>query len=115
MSAIVWPLLIYWVVLFVACYTVCEVGQDQFYDEVTPRVGLKVGGGSLILAGLATWLRPSLLCGSPLHHDGTIVRVAIVVKGHAGRVLLLLFALDVHGDALLDLLIEMNVLPLDAG
>jgi hypothetical protein len=59
MSAIVWPLLIYWLVLYVACYTACEVGQDQFYDEVTPNVGLKVAAGSLILAALATWIRPS--------------------------------------------------------
>lgn len=58
-SAIVWPLLIYWLVFFVACYVSCEVGQDQFYDEVTPNVGLKVAVGSLILAALATWIRPS--------------------------------------------------------
>ena len=58
-SAIVWPLLIYWLVFFVACYIACEVGQDQFYDEVTPNVGLKVAGGSFILAALATWLKPS--------------------------------------------------------
>jgi len=59
MSAIVWPFLIYWLALFVACYTVCEVGQDQFYDEVTPHIGLKVAAGSLILAALTTWLKPS--------------------------------------------------------
>ena len=59
MGAIVWPLLIYWLVLFVACYVVVEVAQDQLYDEVTPRSGLKVAAGSLILAGLLTWLRPS--------------------------------------------------------
>ena len=59
MSAIVWPVLIYWLVFYVACYTACEVGQDQFYDEVTPHVGLKVAIGSLILAALATWIRPS--------------------------------------------------------
>jgi len=59
MGAIVWPLLIYWLVLFVACYTVVEVAQDQLYDEVTPHVGLKVASGSLLLAALLTWLRPS--------------------------------------------------------
>lgn len=59
MPAFLVPFLIYWLVLFVACYTVTEVGQDQFYDEVTKRVGLKVGAGSFILAALATWLRPS--------------------------------------------------------
>ena len=58
-SAIVWPFLIYWLVFFVACYAACEVGQDFFYDEVTPNVGLRSVAGSLILAALATWLRPS--------------------------------------------------------
>ena len=57
--AILWPLLIYWLVLFVACYTITEVAQDQLYDEVTPRVGLKVGGGTLILAALATKFHPA--------------------------------------------------------
>lgn len=59
MSAIIWPLVIYWLVMFVVCYTVTEVAQDQLYDEVTPRVGLKVGLASLILAALLTWLHPS--------------------------------------------------------
>jgi hypothetical protein len=59
LSAILWPLFIYWLVMFVTCYTVVEVAQDQLYDEVTPRVGLKVLIGSLILAGLLTWLHPS--------------------------------------------------------
>jgi FtsH-binding integral membrane protein len=54
-----WPLGIYWVVFFVACYVVVEVGQDQLYDEVTPYVGWKVAGGSLILAMFATVLKPS--------------------------------------------------------
>ncbi len=59
MAAHIWPLLIYWLVLFVVCYIVIEVAQDQLYDEVTPRVGLKVALGSLILAVLLTWLHPS--------------------------------------------------------
>src|SRR5437660_9747036 len=59
MGAILWPLLIYWLALFVVCYMVVEVAQDQFYDEVTPRAWLKVGLGTLVLAALATWLRPS--------------------------------------------------------
>lgn len=57
MSAIVWPLLIYWLVLFVACYVVVEIAQDQLYDEITPRAGLKVAGGSFLLAALLTMLR----------------------------------------------------------
>ena len=60
MFAYVIPLSIYWLVLFVLCYIVVEVGQDQLYDEVTPRVGLKVTLGTLLLAMLLTWLRPSL-------------------------------------------------------
>ena len=60
MFAYVVPLLIYWLVLFVLCYIVVEVGQDQLYDEVTPRVGLKVALGTLLLAMVLTWLRPSL-------------------------------------------------------
>jgi hypothetical protein len=55
---IIWPFLIYWLVVFVACYAVTEVAQDQLYDEVTPSVGLKVTLGSLALAALLTWLRP---------------------------------------------------------
>jgi hypothetical protein len=57
MLSLLWPLLIYWLVIFVACFVVVEVGQDQLYDEVTPRVGLKVGAGSLLIAMLLTALR----------------------------------------------------------
>ena len=57
MAAIIWPFLIYWLVLFVACFIVVEIGQDQLYDEVTPRAGLKVLAGSLLIAVLLTALR----------------------------------------------------------
>jgi hypothetical protein len=57
MLALVWPFLIYWLVIFVACFVVVEIGQDQLYDEVTPRVGLKVAGGSALIAILLTTLR----------------------------------------------------------
>jgi len=57
MATIIWPFLIYWLVLFVACFIVVEIGQDQLYDEVTPRGGLKVAAGSLLLAALLTALR----------------------------------------------------------
>jgi hypothetical protein len=50
-------MVIYWLVLFVACYVVIEIGQDQLYDEVTPRSGLKVLAGSFLLAALLTALR----------------------------------------------------------
>jgi hypothetical protein len=54
---LIWPLLIYWLVMFVACFVVVEVGHDQLYDEITPHAGLKVTGGSLLIAILLTWLR----------------------------------------------------------
>jgi hypothetical protein len=57
MTTIILPLLIYWLVLFVVCYTAVEIGQDQLYDEVTPRPGLKVAGGTFLLAALCTALR----------------------------------------------------------
>jgi hypothetical protein len=57
MMSLIWPLLIYWLVMFVACFVVVEVGQDQLYDEVTPHAGLKVASGSLLIAMLLTTLR----------------------------------------------------------
>mgnify|MGYP005863428583 CR=1 FL=1 len=54
-----WTFLIYWLLLFVAAYIVTEVGQNYFYDEVTPYVALKVGGAALALAALLTWWDPS--------------------------------------------------------
>ena len=66
MATIIWPLLIYWLVVFVGCYVVVEVGQDQLYDEVTPYAGLKVAGGSLVIAILLTALRAK---GLPAAYD----------------------------------------------
>jgi hypothetical protein len=57
MMSLVWPFLIYWLVMFVACFVVVEIAQDQLYDEVTPRVGLKVTGGSALIAMVLTALR----------------------------------------------------------
>ena len=45
MSTLIWPFLLYWLVMFVACFVVVEVAQDQLYDQVTPRAGLKVASG----------------------------------------------------------------------
>ncbi|QEH36281.1 hypothetical protein OJF2_48410 [Aquisphaera giovannonii] len=47
-----WAFLIYWLVVFVGCYIVIEIAQDQLYDEVTPRVGLKVTAGSFLIAAM---------------------------------------------------------------
>ena len=59
MLAYVWPLLIYWLVMFVLSYIAVEIGQDQLYDEVTPMAGLKVAGGSLLLAAMLTYFHPT--------------------------------------------------------
>jgi hypothetical protein len=61
MMAYVWALLIYWLVYFVACYFVLEKTQDLLYDEVTPHSGLKVAGGTLLLAALAARFQSSFL------------------------------------------------------
>lgn len=50
-------LLIYWLTVFVACFVVVEIGHDQLYDEITPHAGLKVTGGSLLIAILLTWYK----------------------------------------------------------
>lgn len=60
MSAIIWPFLIYWLVMFVISYTAVEVGQDQLYDEATPMAGLKVTGGSFLLAAMLTYFHPTI-------------------------------------------------------
>jgi hypothetical protein len=66
MSTLIWPFLIYWLVMFVACFVVVEVAQDQLYDQVTPRAGLKVAGGSLLIALLLTWLKTR---GTPASYE----------------------------------------------
>jgi hypothetical protein len=77
MGAIIFPFLIYWLVLFVACYAVVEVAQDQLYDEVTPAVGLKVTLGSLVLAVLLTWLRTSLDTMFTAEIAGTLLQAIV--------------------------------------
>ncbi len=57
MLALLWPFLVYWLILFVVCYIIVEYAQTYLYDETTPTVGLKVGAGSLILAAFLTWTR----------------------------------------------------------
>jgi hypothetical protein len=54
---LIWTALIYWLVLFVACFVVVEFGHDQLYDEPPSRAGLRVAAGSLVLALLLTWLK----------------------------------------------------------
>jgi hypothetical protein len=64
MATLIWTLLIYWLVMFVACFVVVEVGHDQLYDEVTPHAGWKVAGGSLLIAVVLTVLKARGLAAS---------------------------------------------------
>lgn len=59
MIAYAWPFLVYWLILFVACSVVTEYGQTYLYDETTPRAGLKLLFGTMILAALLTRTRTS--------------------------------------------------------
>jgi hypothetical protein len=59
MFAIIMPFLIYWLVMFVLSYIAVEIGQDQLYDAVTPMAGLKVAGGSFLLAVMLTTFHPT--------------------------------------------------------
>ncbi|HEV3165597.1 MAG TPA: hypothetical protein VGZ22_16340 [Isosphaeraceae bacterium] len=53
------PFLLYYVILFVACYLVTDYGQKYLYDETTPSLALKLIGATAILAIAATYFRPS--------------------------------------------------------
>lgn len=55
------PFLVYYLILFVACYIIVEYGQYFLYDEATPAFGLKVALGTVILAGLLTYTRTNFL------------------------------------------------------
>lgn len=57
LTTVVVPLLVYWVILFVACFITVEFAQNYLYDETTPAVGVKVLVGTLIFAALLTWAR----------------------------------------------------------
>jgi hypothetical protein len=59
MGTIIGTVLIYWLVMFVLSYIAVEIGQDQLYDEATPMAGLKVTGGSLLLALMLTYFHPT--------------------------------------------------------
>ncbi len=58
-GTVILPFLIYWLLLFVACYIVMEYGQFYLYDEPAPQTALKTVIGSFVLAGVLTWTRSS--------------------------------------------------------
>ena len=82
---------------FVGFYVVVEFGQDH-YDEVTPHVGLKVAGGSLLLAILLTALKyfgvPASL-PDHLHHEHHLDLAAAIVC--TGRFILVFRSHPWHG------------------
>jgi hypothetical protein len=59
MGAILWPFLIYWLVMFVSSYIIVDIGHDQLYDEPPPNEAARVLVGSLLLSALLTWTRPT--------------------------------------------------------
>lgn len=58
--SILWPLAIYWLILFVCCYTILEFAQNYLYDEVTAAAPWKLAVGTLVLAGAAMYSRTRL-------------------------------------------------------
>jgi hypothetical protein len=73
MGAVVWPFLIYYLALFVACYVLVEYGQYFLYDEATPHFAAKVALGAAILAGLMTWIRPGFATMFTSDITGTVL------------------------------------------
>ncbi|WP_435016453.1 hypothetical protein TA3x_004019 [Tundrisphaera sp. TA3] len=61
LATLLWPFLVNYLILFAACYIITEYGQNYLYDESTPALGLKIGVGTAILAGLLTWTRTNFL------------------------------------------------------
>jgi hypothetical protein len=51
--------LVYWLILFVICYVVSDYSQKFLYDESTPYIGLKIAGGTFLMAILMAWFKPS--------------------------------------------------------
>lgn len=53
-------LVIYWLVLFVACYVIVEFAQNYLYDETVAGVGWRVALGSFLLAAMLIWTRSTV-------------------------------------------------------
>ena len=43
LANVIWPFLVNYLILFVACYVIAEYGQNYFYDEATPGLGNDFG------------------------------------------------------------------------
>lgn len=59
MGMLIGTFLIYWLVAFVGCFVIVEIAQDQLYDQLTPRAGLKVTLAAAVLAVLMSYYHPS--------------------------------------------------------
>lgn len=59
MLALLWPFLIYALILYVAIYVITDQAQDYLYGEPTPGMPVKVAIGTVILAAMLTWTRTS--------------------------------------------------------
>jgi len=57
MGWIILAFIVYWLILFVGCYVVVDYSQKYLYDESTSSFGLKLTGGTFLLALLMTILR----------------------------------------------------------
>lgn len=91
-----WTLLIYWLVLFAACWMVMEFGQKHYYDEVTPYGPLKAAGATLALAAGLAWWHPSSIdmltgeiYGTALLGIAAFVLFVVVLQFHPPHALLL--------------------------
>jgi hypothetical protein len=51
--------LVYWLILFVFCFIVSDYSQKFLYDEATPYLGLKIAGGTFLMAILMARFKPS--------------------------------------------------------
>ncbi len=59
MLSVIVAFLVFWLILFVACFVVSEYAQKYLYDETAANLGVKLAIGTAILAALATAFRPS--------------------------------------------------------
>lgn len=59
LGSLVVPLLINWLVLFVALYVVTEYGHYYLYEQVPPLLAARAAGGALVLALVLLWTRTS--------------------------------------------------------
>jgi hypothetical protein len=55
LGSLIVPLIVSWLILFVALYIVTEYGHYYLYDQGPPLLWARAAGGALVLAVLLTW------------------------------------------------------------